>query len=234
MQKDDIRMCTHLIYFCIKLLHSCCNRHSKKKSYLFFGFCFSDFCSDVTTTDLKSSTARTKFCCFLGAFFFCSMSANCSLSFAVATLPLSCACVQFLLHSASNTAAGSGYKCQFKRQYSFLDCSNWLAWHAAIKLGNSHSEGLVKPLVSSAHTLIHATWISSLPLVHLQLIPRHIRILGSEKGEALAKIGTNNPKQQSTWCSLPQRAVTLWWRRASHPYKQVQHRHIMGMLCHAA
>jgi len=192
MQKDDIRMfiydCIHCIYFCIKLLHSCCNRHSKKKkSYLSFGVRFRDFCSDVTTADLKSSTARTKLCCFLGAFFFCSMSASCSLRFAVASLPLSCACVQFLLRSASNTAAGSGYKCQFIRQYSSLGCSNWLACYAA----KSHSEGLVKPLMSSVNTPIHDTWKSSLPWVHLHLIPKHIRILGSEKGEALAKIGTN-------------------------------------------
>jgi hypothetical protein len=40
------------------------------------------------------------------------MSASCSLSFAVACLPLSCAWAQFLLRSASRTAAGSAYKCQ--------------------------------------------------------------------------------------------------------------------------
>jgi hypothetical protein len=69
-----------------------------------------------------------------------------------------------------------------------------LACHAAIKWGKSHSEGLVKPLMRSVHTPIHATWKSSLPWVHLQLIPRHIGILGSEKGEALAKIATNKPQ----------------------------------------
>lgn len=46
----------------------------------------------------------------------------------------------------------------------------------------------------SVHTPIHATWKSSLPCVHLQLIPIHIRIFGSEKGEELAKIGTNKPQ----------------------------------------
>jgi len=69
-----------------------------------------------------------------------------------------------------------------------------LACHTAIKLGDSHSEGVVKPLLSSAHTLIHATWKSRLPWVHLHVIPRHIRILGSENGEALAKIGKNKPQ----------------------------------------
>jgi hypothetical protein len=44
------------------------------------------------------------------------------------------------------------------------------------------------------NTLIHDTWKSSLPWEHPHLIPRHIRILGSEKGEALAKFATNKPQ----------------------------------------
>jgi hypothetical protein len=44
------------------------------------------------------------------------------------------------------------------------------------------------------HTLIHATWKSALSWIHLHLIPRHIRILGSENCEALAKIGKNMPQ----------------------------------------
>jgi hypothetical protein len=114
----------HLIYFV-----SNCSRH-KQKSYLSFGVCCNDFRSDVTTTALKSSTDRTKFCRFLGVFFLCSMSASCSLSLAVACLPLSCAWAQFVLCSASRTAAGSGCKWTWVRHYSCLGCSTgWRAKH---------------------------------------------------------------------------------------------------------
>jgi hypothetical protein len=76
----------------------------------------------------------------------------------------------------------------------------------------------------------------SLPWVHLQLIPRHIRIPGTEKGKALAKIGTNKPQPALNMMLTSAKNSGNVVKKSWEPYKQVQHRHtcIMGMLCHAA